>query len=206
MIEALIFDYGGVLSLPQDKSCIKKMQEVCNIPPDVFVFEYNRYRREYNRGTMNGFEYWTSILKSSNSQTTSEMIRALIDEDIKSWTQINPTVLNWAKRLKQSSYKTAILSDMTEDTLEYIMKNFSWISAFDVKIFSCKLGIAKPEPAIYYHCLNELKIKPENGLFIDDDVGNVKAAEKLGIKSIHYKNLQRLRIELHKLGVNINKK
>jgi putative hydrolase of the HAD superfamily len=204
MIKALIFDYGGVLSLPQDKSCIKKMQEVCNIPPDIFIFEYNKYRPEYNRGTISGFEYWTSILKSSNSETTSEIIRALIEEDVKSWTQINPTILNWAKRLKQFSYRTAILSDMTEDTLGYIMKNFSWISVFDVRTFSCKLGMTKPEPTIYYYCLNELKIKPEDGLFIDDDIGNVKAAEELGMKGIHYENPQRLQIELHKLGVNIN--
>jgi hypothetical protein len=32
MIKALIFDYGGVLALPQDKSCVEKMQEICNIP------------------------------------------------------------------------------------------------------------------------------------------------------------------------------
>jgi putative hydrolase of the HAD superfamily len=204
MIKALIFDYGGVLSLPQDKSCIKKMQETCNIPPDIFIFEYNRYRPEYDRGTISGFEYWTSILKSSNSETTSEIIRALVDEDVKSWTQINPTIVNWAKRLKQFSYRTAILSDMTEDTLGYVMKNFGWISVFDVRVFSCKLGMTKPEPAIYYRCLNELKIKPEDGLFIDDDIGNAKAAEELGMKGIHYKNPQRLQIELHKLGVNIN--
>jgi FMN phosphatase YigB (HAD superfamily) len=142
--------------------------------------------------------------KSSNSETTSEVIRALIDEDVKSWTQINPTILNWAKRLKQFSYRTAILSDMTEDTLGYIMKNFGWISVFDVRVFSFELGMIKPEPAIYYHCLNGLKTKPEDGLFIDDDIGNVKAAEKLGMKGINYKNPQRLRIELHKLGVNIN--
>jgi putative hydrolase of the HAD superfamily len=204
MIKALIFDYGGVLSLPQDKSCIKKMQEICNIPPDMFIFEYNRHRPEYDRGTISGFEYWTSILKSSNSETTSEMIRALIDEDVKSWTQINLTIVNWAKRLKQSSYRTAILSDMTEDTLGYIVKNFSWISVFDLRVFSCELGMTKTEPAIYHYCLNELKIKPEDGLFIDDDITNVKAAEKLGMKGVHYKNPQRLRIELHKLGVNVN--
>ena len=205
MIRALIFDYGGVLSLPQDKSCIKKMQEICNIPPETFIFEYNRRRPEYDRGTINGFEYWTSILKSSNSETTSEILRALINEDVKSWTRINLTILNWAKRLKQYNYKTAILSDMTEDTLEYIMKNFSWISVFDVGIFSCRLGMTKPEPTIYHHCLDELKIKPENGLFIDDDIRNVEAAEKLGMKGIHYKSPQRLQTELQKLGVNINK-
>jgi FMN phosphatase YigB (HAD superfamily) len=31
------------------------------------------------------------------------------------------------------------------------------------------------------------KIRPEDGLFIDDDIGNVKAAEELGMKCIHYK-------------------
>jgi len=204
MIKALIFDYGGVLSLPQDTSCIKKMQELCNIPPHTFVLEYNRYRPEYDKGMMNGFEYWTCILKSSNSETTSEIIPALIDEDVKSWTQINPIILDWAKKLKQSSYRTAILSDMTEDTLGYIIRNFTWISVFDVRVFSCKLGMAKPEPAIYYHCLKGLKTKPEDGLFIDDDIANAKAAENLGMKAIHYKNPQRLRIELHKRRVNIN--
>jgi epoxide hydrolase-like predicted phosphatase len=204
MIKALIFDYGGVLALPQDKSCVEKMQEICNIPPDEFVFNYNSRRPEYDRGTINGFEYWASILESGNSETTSEVLRALINEDIKSWTRINPNILDLVKKLRQHNYRTAILSNMTEETLEYIMKNFGWISVFDVTVFSCRLGMIKPEPTIYYYCLNELKIEPENGLFIDDDIVNVEAARKIGIKTVHYKNLQQLRIELQKLGVNIN--
>ena len=49
---------------------------------------------------------------------------------------------------------------------------------FNYVFESCKLGLRKPEEAIYKYVLNFLKLSPENILFIDDLGINLKLFKK----------------------------
>jgi putative hydrolase of the HAD superfamily len=55
---------------------------------------------------------------------------------------------------------------------------------FDVMVFSCDVGVAKPDEKIYKIALEKLGVKPEECLFIGDDVKNdVGGPRKIGMKS-----------------------
>ena len=54
---------------------------------------------------------------------------------------------------------------------------------FNYVFESWKLGLRKPEEAIYKYILNFLKLSPENILFIDDLGINLKPAKKLGFNT-----------------------
>jgi 2-haloacid dehalogenase len=49
--------------------------------------------------------------------------------------------------------------------------------------------------------LDRYHVKPENALFIDDSLRNIKAAEELGINAIHFKSPELLRKELEARGI-----
>jgi len=49
--------------------------------------------------------------------------------------------------------------------------------------------------------LNRYNVKAGEALFIDDNLRNVKSAEALGIKSIHFKNPEQLGLELQNIGI-----
>ena len=49
---------------------------------------------------------------------------------------------------------------------------------------SCEVGLRKPEPEIYTHTLDKLKMAAEDVVFLDDIGANVAAANKLGIETI----------------------
>lgn len=55
---------------------------------------------------------------------------------------------------------------------------------FDKVYYSHKLGMRKPDPAIYQRLLDDTGFDPASTLFIDDLADNVAAAEALGIQSI----------------------
>ncbi len=54
----------------------------------------------------------------------------------------------------------------------------------------------KPDPAFYKVLLNRFHLEANEALFIDDNLRNVKAAEALGITSIHFHSPGQLRDQL----------
>jgi HAD superfamily hydrolase (TIGR01509 family) len=102
----------------------------------------------------------------------------------------------WQLALKQRGLLTAILSNMSDNVLGNIEREFAWIHRFDALVWSFRVGLAKPDPAIYRHILAELGTLPEETLFIDDKLPNVEAAREMGIQAIEYSSVERLREEL----------
>jgi putative hydrolase of the HAD superfamily len=55
---------------------------------------------------------------------------------------------------------------------------------FDFVADSSELGMRKPAPGIYQRTLEELGVRAERSIFVDDAPGNVSAAADLGITSL----------------------
>ncbi|MDX1471373.1 MAG: HAD-IA family hydrolase, partial [Flavobacteriaceae bacterium] len=61
----------------------------------------------------------------------------------------------------------------------------------------------KPFPDIYKLTLNRFNIDAESSIFIDDNLRNIKAAERMGISGIHFKNPEQLLLDLKEYGIKI---
>ena len=72
---------------------------------------------------------------------------------------------------------------------------------FDSIVVSGAEKMRKPAPEFYQILLNRHHVKPEEALFIDDNYRNILAAEKLGIKSIHFTSAGELREKLGELNI-----
>lgn len=79
-------------------------------------------------------------------------------------------------------YKLAVVSDAWP-TLENVFIKANMRKYFSSFIISSKLGITKPNEIMYSTALRELNIKPEETIFIDDNIGNCHGAKALGIES-----------------------
>ena len=44
----------------------------------------------------------------------------------------------------------------------------------------------KPDPRSYIDCIAALYLEPEDCLFIDDQLRNIKGAERVGLNTIHF--------------------
>jgi putative hydrolase of the HAD superfamily len=59
---------------------------------------------------------------------------------------------------------------------------------FDKVYFSHRVGMRKPDAAVFQHIIDENGIKPEHTLFIDDSPQHIETAKRLGIQTIYLEN------------------
>jgi putative hydrolase of the HAD superfamily len=130
------------------------------------------------------------------------MVEELNRWDARMWTVQNPVMVAWQSAIKQRGLLTAILSNIGDSVLASVEREFDWIHRFDVLVWSCQLGVIKPNPAIYRHTLAELGVQPEETLFIDDKRPNVEAARALGIQTIEFSTVEQLRASLIAAGLD----
>jgi putative hydrolase of the HAD superfamily len=86
-----------------------------------------------------------------------------------------------------------------EDCLTHELSSIT--TAFDRLIVSWRLGSTKPDPEAFAKATAALGASPGSVLFIDDDIGNVRAAARAGWISHRYRGAARLRdlFEAHEL-------
>lgn len=197
-IRAVIFDFGGVLGLPQDRARVLTMASLCALSIEEFQSAYGRDRRELDRGTLSAEEYWSRILETAGAAADPDLIARIEREDSLGWTGINRAVVDWGAELRTQGYQTAILSNMPASKLSFMRASgsFDWINDFQPAIFSCEYLLVKPEPEIYRLCLEKLAVDPERCVFLDDVLLNVEAARALGIHALHFRSAMAHAVEL----------
>jgi len=200
-IEAVIFDYGKVLSNPEDPDAQRKLIALTGLERPDFDHHYWRHRNAYNQGLLNGRTFWEKIAAEAGGSFTPEQIEQLIETDVLMWTSLNEEMLCWVTALQEANIKTAILSNMCEDCLAYMRREFGWLAHLQQLTWSCELGICKPDPAIYLHTCEQLKVAPQKALFLDDLPENIAAAADVGLYAIQFHNIEQLRLDLASCGL-----
>lgn len=89
-----------------------------------------------------------------------------------------PYLAKWHSR-----YKMGIVSDAPPSTRR-IMDTWGVLSHMDGPVFSCELGILKPDRRIFEAAIEKLGIMPEEAVFVDDFPSKMEGALSLGIHCI----------------------
>jgi FMN phosphatase YigB (HAD superfamily) len=191
-VSSIIFDFGGVLGLPQDAGRVSRMASLCRLSIEEFSPLYMRDRLELDRGTLSCQEYWARILRESGVPPTSALVAQINDLDSQAWLRINSRVVGWSVELRSAGFFTAILSNMAADKLAHMrgLPEFDWIKDFPVTVFSCEHHLVKPEPAIYRRCLDLMGKEPEDCLLLDDSLANIQGGRAAGISALHFRSAE----------------
>ncbi len=199
-ITSVIFDFGGVLGLPQDPVWAQAMADLCGLPLPAFLPLYRRDRLDLDRGSVSSADYWGRILAARGRAATDGLVAELVRADVAGWTRVNRRVVDWSARLRGDGIRTAILSNMPQDILDLMWKDphLAWMADFDARIFSCEVGQVKPEAGIYRRCLEAMGALPGETLFLDDVAGNVRGAVAQGIQGLHFRSAGQAADEIEK--------
>ncbi|CNF83358.1 HAD-superfamily hydrolase [Mycobacterium tuberculosis] len=57
------------------------------------------------------------------------------------------------------------------------------LDRFDALVYSCRIGVVKPDPRAYEICAERLGVKPADVLFFDDTERNVRGAREAGMRA-----------------------
>jgi len=132
------------------------------------------------------FETFYSMLADdlSELELSEEQINAIAYSevyDMNNYSLFDDTI-STLESLKDK-YKLGVISD-TWPSVERQLKTNNIYDYFETKTFSCYLGTWKPNKPMYIHALDQMKLPPEQTIFIDDGIENLEGAEAFGIQPI----------------------
>ncbi len=107
-------------------------------------------------------------------------------------------------RALRPTFTVALLSNATS-RLRSDLEAHGIAGDFDQIFSSTEIGIAKPDPEVFRFVGRSLEAAPSEWLFIDDVIGNVDAANELGVCAHHFTNLPDLAAWLNEMtGVDLH--
>ena len=197
----VIFDYGGVISLPQAPADLDVIADLAGMGRDSEPFwrAYHAHRADLDRGSAGVSAYWRAIAHDVGASWDDARVHELWAADFRSWLSINPETIEVIADLKAAGTSLALLSNAGPDYGSYLrcgpLRDY-----FAACYVSGELGLVKPQPEIYQHALDDLGISAAEAVFIDDREPNVRGAEALGITGHLFTGVTALRAFLKSLA------
>jgi HAD superfamily hydrolase (TIGR01509 family) len=100
-------------------------------------------------------------------------------------------------------YRLALLSNTDPIHVRHMEAAYSFFPLFPTRIYSCAVGVSKPNPLIYREALRALKVQAQEAVYIDDIAAYVEAAQRLGMGGIQFQSPAQLSSDLRSLGVDL---
>jgi putative hydrolase of the HAD superfamily len=190
-IEAVIFDFGGVF-IESPYPLLEAMGMEMGLDPGQFteiVFgsiaedgDHPYHRLE--RGEIPLQQARDEILHLGRTQWN-------VEADIynlfgKLSGSVRQPLVDRVKDLKREGYPTAMITNNIREYADTWRALIPVDDLFDLVVDSSRVGMRKPNPAIFRLTLERLGgLAPERTVFLDDCEGNVKAADSLGMQTVH---------------------
>jgi putative hydrolase of the HAD superfamily len=197
--EYIVFDLGNTLIRFDHNISANKIAKAFNIDAKKIydTFFDSGITRPFEQGKVSPGEFHLNA---------SQLLGFNIpyDEFVKIWNDIfwaDDSMCALARQLKGAGYKLFLLSNISKLHFEHIRKKFDIIEIFDELILSYKVGAIKPERKIFDEVIKRAGGNKERLLYIDDREDLIAAAISLGIDSVKFENVDKLRDIMQEKGI-----
>ena len=197
MIRAIIFDFGRVITAQKPSSLFARYERDLGLTPNTInpIMFGSQVWQDALLGRKTMKEFWYAIGPKLRLNTPEEIdaFRHRYHND----EAINKRVLKLIHNL-HGKYKLAVLSNSPPGLVNWLV-DWKILHLFDFVFCSGDEGVVKPDPIAFKVTLDQLSVKPEEAVFIDDTIGHVKAAQTLDLKGILFTTAELLSQELKTL-------
>jgi HAD superfamily hydrolase (TIGR01509 family) len=215
MIEAVVFDIGGVLAhdiwenlLPRIAT-IERLDKEQTKKVGALLWEAFAYRPETAINSWRDLEiqYWRLFVKSLwdksiKKEKAKEKIEKFIKLTDKFVNYVDAKMIDILGGLQSNGIKLAICSNNNEFWYRYQMDKLKLHRYFSPSkvILSCKVGVSKSSPRfeMFHAVVDSLQLTPNKCLFVDDRADNVNRAKECGMQGVLFS-------KVHKEIAKINK-
>lgn len=202
-IEAVIFDFGGVVSQPLGP-VLAGIEEEFGVPPGKLMelFYGGDLWTRAEVGRVSYTEYVAACQEGMCAYLDAETARQAWERWYTNFYRPHymPGMLDIVESL-QGKVRVAMLSNASEGMERRMHEQVGIGHLFDPLVNSATVGVAKPDERIFRHTLELLGLPAQACFFIDDTAVNIKAAERLGIRGHLFTDAGRLRESLAGEGV-----
>lgn len=196
-IKAVVFDWGGVLMEDPSERMFAYFAKKFNVTLEIMRKTIKNHLDIMQSDDRSEKRVWEVVCAELGCEVPQQ--ESLWFEALEKTYLPYPQMKELAKKLRRA-YKTGLLSN-TEDAGVKMIKKNGLDKDFDEVVYSCKVGLIKPDEKIYRIMLRKLGVKAEEAVFIDDKEINIEGARKVGMKGVVFLNYQKLIQDLELLGV-----
>lgn len=196
-IDAVIFDYGGVLSTTPFAGIAEYERKMGY--PERSLSQLLFGRGASPQGPTEEPDHDWHLLETGRL-TLDQFHERLVDRseaalgqplDLGDYAQflrelgvgIHWMMVHRVRQLRADGYRTAILTNNVKEWGNY-WKGSIPTDLFDEIVDSCDVGLRKPDPAIYRLTCERLKVAPGAAVFLDDTRRHVEGARDVGLQAI----------------------
>jgi putative hydrolase of the HAD superfamily len=164
---------------------------------DAFFESYAGDWGEFDRGTVGVPELVQRIAARTGlpPQEVERVVHAVPDE-----LQPLPGTVALIERLKADGHALYFLSNMPLPYAQHLETVHPFYDWFRDGVFSSRVQLIKPDPAIFELAREKLNLDPAQTLFIDDSAPNVRAAREAGWSGLRFTDAQALEADLRAGG------
>ncbi|MBR0902925.1 HAD-IA family hydrolase [Bradyrhizobium liaoningense] len=188
-IEAVIFDFGGVLTSSPFEA-FARFEVERGLPVDIIrrTNAANHLENAWARFERAEVDIDTfDLLFAEESRALGAEVRGrdvlpLLQGDLR------PEMVEALKRIKAQFRTGCITNNLPANAIGSKTGRSLYIAEvmvlFDHVIESAKIGLRKPDPRIYRLMVDTLKVDPKNCVYLDDLGVNLKPAREMGMTTI----------------------
>lgn len=186
-VTAVIWDFGGVISSSPFES-FRRFEIERGLPPDFLrrVNAANHHDNAWARFERNDIDLQAfDQAFADECAALGHTVRGREVIDLLGGT-IRPAMVEALRRLRPR-LKTGLITNNVASPDSAGMNpsgRDEVLSLFHAVIESSKVGVRKPDPAIYRMMCNALDVEPERAVFLDDLGVNLKPARQMGMHTI----------------------
>jgi putative hydrolase of the HAD superfamily len=104
------------------------------------------------------------------------------------------------ERVRAAGHRLALLSNMPQPYADHLEQRHACFGRFEHRVWSGRVGLAKPQRAVFDHLQHTFSIDPAHAIFLDDHAGNIDAARRYGWGALHYSDAAQAAAALERDG------
>ena len=196
-IEAVISDFGGVLTTPMLDS-FAAFQDSSGISLEQLGIAISKlWKRdganplfELETGRMTEARFLALMGQQLSEQLGWEVTLHGFGERYFEHLHPNEPMIEFMRTLRERGYKLAICTNNVREWEDRWRAKLPVDQIFEVVVDSAFVGTRKPEPQIYELTLDRLGVAPQSALLIDDLELNCDAARELGMETVWFRSTE----------------
>ena len=199
-----VFDFAGVLFHWQPLAMLQR--EIPHLAIDeasarhwaTEIFQsYAGDWSDFDRGTVAVPELVARIVRRTGLATAD--VQRVVDA-VPHELQPVPATVALLRRLRDSGRELYFISNMPAPYADQLEAGHEFVRWFRDGMFSARVHINKPEPAIFELAVTRFGTAPGELVFLDDHEPNVHAARALGWNALHFSDAVQAEAELRQRG------
>lgn len=195
-LDALILDLGNVLAFHDNTKLFAEMARAFGTTPEAMKERLDGGLWEkVNRGQLPGDALRVELVQRLGKDITPAAWFELWNCHF----TLNEPMISMVEFLV-GQVKLVLLSNTHDQHVAYVRPKLPVLERFDGLVFSCEVGLMKPEKAIYEKALALAGTSPWKTAFFDDVKSYAIAATQVGVHGRVFTTVEQFQDDLAKLG------